>query len=342
MKAAMPRSITSDVDLLFNVVGRTLLHDQRRAFSGAELAHFVRHQRIGDVEHIDRDPRGAVEIGQIEPRQSAEHSSGQPAENDDADFADLAGDQLIEFLFGNEFLRRRQALFDFQPFLREGRRRMGKTAIFELDRALQPVSRIVKSGLVVFGDELAGKVTGAHAQVEHDRRVTRLRELKALFHHMHDGRQIRPRVDEPDRGLHRVGVGAFLDHARAFAIVLAEHDQSAANDAWRCEVRQSVGRDIGADDRFPGHRAAQRIIDRGAEHGRGGGLVGAGLDVHAKLGEQVLGFDHDVQEMRDRRALVAADIAHAGLQQRLSDGEDAFAAKAFTGAKPQRFDFFGE
>ena len=96
------------------------------------------------------------------------------------------------------------------------------------------------------------------------------------------------------------------------------------------------------DDRFPGHRAAQRIIDRGAEHGRGGGLVGASLHVHAKLGEQVLGFDHDIQQMRDRRALIAADIAHAGLQQRLSDGEDAFAAKAFTGAKPQRFDFFGE
>jgi hypothetical protein len=172
--------------------------------------------------------------------------------------------------------------------------------------------------------------------------VAHFRQLKALFHHVHDGRQIGPRIDEPDRGLHRVGVGPLLDHARAFAVILAEHDQGAANDARRSEIRQRIGGDIGPDDRFPGHRTTQRIIDRGAEHGRGGGLVGAGLDVHAKLGEQVLGFNHDIQQMRDRRALIAADIAHAGLQQRLGDGEDAFAAKSLAGAKPQCLDFFAE
>jgi hypothetical protein len=64
--------------------------------------------------------------------------------------------------------------------------------------------------------------------------------------------------------------------------------------------------------------------------------------MHAKLGKQVLGFHHDVQQMRDRGALIAADIAHAGLQQRLGDGEDAFAAEGLAGAKPQRFDFFAE
>jgi hypothetical protein len=330
------------VDLRFDVIRRALLNDKHGPFAGTEFLHFFRHQRIADIEHIDRDARGAVEVGKIEPRQSAQHAIGQAAENDDADFANLAGDQLIELLFANEFLRRRQALFDFQPFLREGRRRMREPAIFEPDRSREPVPRVVKPGFVVFGDELAGEVTGAYSQVEHDRRVARLGQLKAFFHHLHDGRQIGPRVDEPDRGFHCVGVGAFLDHARTFAVVLAEYDQGAADDARRSEVRQSVGCDVGADDRFPGHRAAQRIIDRGAEHGRGRRLVGAGLDVHAKLGEQVLGFDHDVQEMRDRRALIAADIAHAGLQEGLGDGEDAFAAKAFTRAKPQRFDFFGE
>jgi len=185
-------------------------------------------------------------------------------------------------------------------------------------------------------------LTGAHAQIEHNRRVARLRQFKALFHHVHDGRQIGARIEQPDRGLHRIGVGALLNDARAFAIVLTEHDQGAANDARRSEVRQSVSRDIGADDRFPGHRAAQRIIDRSAEHGGSGGLVSTGLDVHAKLGEEVLGLDHDIQQMRDRRALIAADIAYAGLQQRLGDGEDAFAAKPFSSAKPQRLDLFAE
>ena len=46
--------------------------------------------------------------------------------------------------------------------------------------------------------------------------------------------------------------------------------------------------------------------------------------------------------MGDRGTLIAADIAHARLQQRLGDGEDALAAEGLAGAKPQRFDFFAE
>src|SRR5207302_1680676 len=37
--------------------------------------------------------------------------------------------------------------------------------------------------------------------------------------------------------------------------------------------------------------------------------------------------------------LVAADIADAGLQQRLGDGQDAFAPEHLAGAQPQRFHF---
>ncbi len=41
-------------------------------FLCAELFHFVGHERIGDVEHIDRNARGAVEIGEIEPGERAQ------------------------------------------------------------------------------------------------------------------------------------------------------------------------------------------------------------------------------------------------------------------------------
>ena len=64
--------------------------------------------------------------------------------------------------------------------------------------------------------------------------------------------------------------------------------------------------------------------------------------MHAEIGQQILGIHHDVEQMRDRRALVAADIADARLQQRLGDGEDALAAKGLAGAEPQRIHFFLE
>ena len=61
--------------------------------------------------------------------------------------------------------------------------------------------------------------------------------------------------------------------------------------------------------------------------------------MHAEVGEQVLGLDHHVEQVRHRRALVAADIAHAGLQQRLGDREDAFAAEDVAVAQLERFHF---
>jgi hypothetical protein len=45
--------------------------------------------------------------------------------------------------------------------------------------------------------------------------------------------------------------------------------------------------------------------------------------------------------MRDRRALIASDIA-AGLRQRLGDGQNSFAAENVPVAQFQVFDFAGE
>ena len=56
------------VDRLLDVVGIAFLDHQHRAFARAELAQFLGHQRIGDVEHVDRDAACAVEVGEIEPR----------------------------------------------------------------------------------------------------------------------------------------------------------------------------------------------------------------------------------------------------------------------------------
>ena len=72
------------------------------------------------------------------------------------------------------------------------------------------------------------------------------------------------------------------------------------------------------------------------------GFVGAGLQMHAEFGHDVLGIDQHVEQMRHRRALVAADIGHARLQQRLGDGEDAFAAEGLAVAQPERLHFLLE
>ena len=64
--------------------------------------------------------------------------------------------------------------------------------------------------------------------------------------------------------------------------------------------------------------------------------------MHAEIGEQILGLDHDVEQMRDRRALIAADIAHARLQQRLGDRQDAFAPEGLALAELERCDLFLE
>ena len=54
------------------------------------------------------------------------------------------------------------------------------------------------------------------------------------------------------------------------------------------------------------------------------------------------GVGQHIHQMRDRRALIAADIRHARLQQRLGDRENSLAAKFLAFAEAQRLDFFGK
>ena len=155
-------------------------------------------------------------------------------------------------------------------------------------------------------------------------------------------RQVGARVDQPQRRFQGERVRALLDDAGALAVVLADDDERTALHAGRGEVGERVGGDVGADDRLPGDGAAQGIVDGGAEHGGGGGLVGAGLEMDAEVAEQALRLHQHVEQVAHRRALVAADIGDARLQQRLGDGEDAFAVEGLAGAEPQALDLLVE
>src|SRR6202043_709136 len=58
-----------------------------------------------------------------------------------------------------------------------------------------------------------------------------------------------------------------------------------------------------------------------------------------EIGEQILRLDHHVEEGRDRRSLITAHIADAGLQQRLGPRQDAFAPEGVAVPDLDRFDF---
>jgi hypothetical protein len=185
-------------------------------------------------------------------------------------------------------------------------------------------------------------VAGADAQLHDGRHVAGLAEREGVLDQVDHALQVGPRVEEGQRALHRIGVRALLDHAGAFAVVLADDDQRAAHHARRRQVAQRIGRHVGADDALPGDGAAQRVMDAGAQHRRCRGLVAAGLDVHAQRVDVGPRLHHHVEQVRHRRALVAADVGHARLQQRLGDGEDALAVEGGACAQLQLLDLFGE
>ena len=243
---------------------------------------------------------------------------------------------------GDEAPRRRHPFAVLQLFLAERRRRMRQPVIVERRRRIEQVPAGNGRRDVVLAGEAAAHVAGANAQLEHRRRAGRLGQRERLLDHPHHVRELGPRVEEQQRRLEREGERALLNHACAFAVILADDDQRAAGHAGRGKVRKRVRRNVGADDRFPRHRAAERIVDRGAQHRRGRGLVGAGFDLHAELGQVVLRLDQDVEQVRHRRALVAADIRDTRLQQGLGDREDAFAVEGLARAAAQHPGFPAE
>ena len=60
-----------DIDRLLDVVGMAFLDHQHGALAGAEFADLLRHQRIDDIEHIDRNARSRRTASARSSRSSA-------------------------------------------------------------------------------------------------------------------------------------------------------------------------------------------------------------------------------------------------------------------------------
>jgi hypothetical protein len=255
--------------------------------------------------------------------------------------AHSVGEELVEAALLDELDGGGPAVGDLLLLLRIAGRRQHHAAGVAL-RVLDRVFEREAGPLVGLGLETAVHVAGAYAQLQHHRRAAGFGELEAHLHRAHDAFEVGARVDQPDLRLHREGMRALLHDAGAFAVVLADDQHRAAGDAARSQVGQRVGRDVGADGGLEGDGAAQRVVDGSGQRGGGGGFRGAVLKVHAELRQDVVGVGQHVHQVRDGRALVAGDVGHAGLQQRLGHGEDAFAAELVALAQAQLFNFLRE
>ena len=273
--------------------------------------------------------------------QGADGGVVEAALADDAGVGEVAVEEFVELVLAYEFHRRRPAHFYLVLFLGVGGGRQADAAVVEVG-VLQRVARRHQRPLVGFGLEAAVHVAGADAQLEEHRRARGLGQFKALFHHLGDGGQIGARVEQPHLRFGGEGVGTLLDDGRTFAIILANDNQCAALDAGRGEIGQRVGGDVGADGGLPGDGTAYRVIDRGAEHGCGAGFRGIGLDMDAQIVHDVARIVEHVHHVRHRRALVAADIGDARLQQGFGHGENALAMKSRAFAQLEQFHFFGK
>ena len=292
----------------------------------AKFGDLVVDQRVGDVQAVNRHRGFAVNVGKAELLQRAHDRIVHAALHDDADVGGVGAEKFVEFAFLDKFDRRRPALLDFLALVQiRGRRQHDAFGIAA--RIFQRFAQREARLLVVLGDEAAVDVTGADTDFEHHRRVRDFGKFEAVFNRPDDGRQVRARVEQPDLRFHRERMRALLHDRGAFAVILADDDERAAGDAAGGKIGDGVGGHVDADRRLERHRAADRIMHRGGKRRRGGGFRSRVLEMHAELVEHVLGVGEHIHQMRNRRALIAADIRYAGLQQRLGDGENAFAAE---------------
>ena len=211
--------------LLLDVFGLPFFEQQHRCFTGAKRGQLFRHQGVGDVEHQDRQAAFAKGISQVKLLQSADQGVVQTAlHNDPQVLLRAACKMFIQLVLGDEAARRRHALFGLALFMHESDGRMRQAHVVKARRVFEQVLFGDARRLIVARGKTAAHMARADAQLHDHRHVAGFAQLEALLHHVHHLRQIRPGVEQAHAGFERIGMGAFLDHTGAFAVVLAHHD----------------------------------------------------------------------------------------------------------------------
>ena len=90
--------------------------------------HFRRHQRVGDVQDVERHAGVAPDVGQASPHQRPHHAVVHAALQDDADLLQVAGEELVHAVRLDEVHRGGPSARDLVPLMGEARRRQDDAA----------------------------------------------------------------------------------------------------------------------------------------------------------------------------------------------------------------------
>ena len=161
------------VDVLLNEIGLPFFHHQQAALSFAKALEFIVHQRVGDVQHIQRNVGLAEVVGQAQQLQCTHHAVVQTTLHDDAKVLHVFGKKFVELVFLNELQGRWPAGKGFFLLVQV----TGGWQHDAVDIALGVFNGVFEGEAgphVVAGRKAAMHMAGADAQLQHHRGVAGL------------------------------------------------------------------------------------------------------------------------------------------------------------------------
>jgi len=161
------------VDVLFDEVGLPLFDYEQPALAGAKGFELFVHQRVGHIQHIQRNLRLAESICQAQDFQGAKHTVVQAALHDNAKILGCWRKEFIDAMVLNEFNGCRPALFDLFLFVQIAR--WGQHNAVDIPFGmLDGVFQCELGAHIVFGGKLPVHMACPNAQYQHHRRVAGL------------------------------------------------------------------------------------------------------------------------------------------------------------------------
>ena len=210
---------------MFNEFRLALLDEKNSALPRAEPDNLRVHQRIGDVQDIDRHAGLAKGIGEADRLQRPHHGVVDAALHDNSDVVGITVENLVQLVVFDEFDGCGPTLFDLLPLMQiAGGRQHDAIGV-----APRRVARILhREGRphIILCREAAVDVAGTDTQLQHHRRVRCFGEAEAHFDGLDDRGQVRARIEQPDLRFHREGMAPLLHDRGAFAVILAQNDQA--------------------------------------------------------------------------------------------------------------------